>query len=421
MSLKVVPPSAFSKQEFVSMLDEIAREGARKMLIHALKLEADEYVESFASERDESGKRLVVRNGVAKERTVTTGAGSFSVQAPRVDDRRDGHKFSSDILPPYLRKSPKVESLLPILYLKGLSTNDFQSALAEFLGEGVSGLSPASIVKLKKIWEDDFQFWQKRLITKKFVYIWADGVNVQVRLGEDKKVCLLVIIGATEDGDKELLAVEAGHRESKDSWLYVLNSLTSRGFTPPRVAVGDGALGFWAAVREASGFENVDEQRCWVHKIANVLDKLPKRLQTNAKTLLHEMMQAEALETCEKVRDQFFKLHRDKYPKAVECIEKSWSELTTYFKYPAAHWKHLRTTNPIESSFATVKLRTKVTKGAGSVKTATVMAFKLLSECQKRWRKISAPEEIKNVLAGVEYKDGVMVAPPSTHHETAVS
>lgn len=422
MSLKVVSPvPAFSKHDFVSMLDEIAREGARKMLIHALKLEADEYVESFKAERDEDGKRLVVRNGVAKERTVTTGAGSFEIKAPRVNDRRDDQKFISDILPPYLRKSPKVESLLPILYLKGLSTNDFQSALSEFLGEGTGGLSPASIVKLKKIWEDDFSFWQKRLITKKFVYIWADGVNVQVRLGEDKKVCLLVIIGATEDGEKELLAVEPGHRESKDSWLYVLNSLTARGFAPPKVAVGDGALGFWAALREASGFEKVDEQRCWVHKIANVLDKLPKRMQPNAKTLLHEMMKAETLEECEKGRDQFIKLHRDKYPKAVECIEKSWSELTTYFKYPGAHWKHLRTTNPIESSFATVKLRTKVTKGAGSVKTATVMAFKLLTECQKRWRKISAPEEIKNVLAGLEYRDGVMVAVPSTHHETAVS
>lgn len=422
MSLKVVPPQpVFSKKEFVSMLDEIAREGARKMLIHALKFEADEYVESFVGERDEAGRRLVVRNGVAKERKVTTGAGSLPVQAPRVDDRRPDHKFISDILPPYLRKSPKVESLLPLLYLKGLSTNDFQSALSSFLGEGTMGLSPASIVKLKKIWDDEFEFWQKRLITKRYVYIWADGVNVSVRLGEDKKICLLVIIGATEEGEKELIAVHPGYRESKDSWLYVLNSLTARGFVAPKLAVGDGALGFWAAIREAQGFDKTEEQRCWVHKIANVLDKLPKRLQADAKGLLHEMMKADTLASCEALRDQFTKLYRDKYPKAADCTEKNWSELTTYFKYPAAHWKHLRTTNPIESSFATVKLRTKVTKGAGSTKTATVMAFKLLTECQKRWRKISSPEEIINVINGLEYKDGVMVAVPSPHHETAVS
>jgi putative transposase len=420
MSLKVVPPSTeFSKQDFISILDEVVREGAKRMLIEALRLEADEYIERHRELRDAEGRRLVVRNGKSQERTVTVGAGSINLQTPRVNDRRENEKFLSQILPPYLRKSPKVESLLPILYLKGLSTNAFEDCLRDFLGEGTLGLSPASIVKLKKIWEDEFALWQKRALTKRYVYLWADGVNVQVRLGEDKKICLLVIIGVTEDGDKELLGVHPGYRESKDSWATLLNSLTARGLNAPMLAVGDGALGFWAALRACAGFEKVDEQRCWVHKIANVLDKLPKRLQPDAKSILHEMMRAETVEACEQERDRFIALYRDKYPKAVVCIEKSWSELTTFFKYPAAHWQHLRTTNPIESAFASVKLRTKVTKGAGSTKTAAVMAFKLLVECQKKWRKVKRPEEIKNLLMGLEYKDGIMIPPPSTHQEAA--
>lgn len=383
--LKVVPTKSEVRQDFELTLDEIAREGARRFLIHALNLEVEQYIQSHKNEVDENGRRLVVRNGVAKSRTITMGSGSVEVQAPRVDDRREGEKFFSSILPPYLRKSPKVESLLPILYLKGLSTNDFKSALAEFLGEGTMGLSPASIVKLKKIWETEFDTWSKREITKKYVYIWADGVNVQVRLGEDKKICLLVIIGATEDGEKELLAVHPGYRESAESWLTVLRSLIDRGLMAPMLAIGDGALGFWSALRSCQGFEKTEEQRCWVHKIANVLDKLPKRLQSDAKSCLHEMMNAATEADSLKARQSFEKLFSEKYPKAVECLVKSWSELTTFFHYPASHWIHLRTTNPIESSFATVKLRTKVTKGAGSKETAAVMAFKLLSECQKRW------------------------------------
>ncbi len=328
--------------------------------------------------------------------------------------------FLSAILPPYLRKSPKVESLIPTLYLKGLSTNDFKSALADIVGEGTMGLSPASIVKLKKIWNDEFEKWSKRLITKKYVYIWADGVNVQVRLGEDKKVCLLVIIGATENGDKELLAVHPGYRESTESWLTVMRSLVDRGMTAPMLAIGDGALGFWSAVRQCKGFEKTKEQRCWVHKIANVLDKLPKRVQPDAKSLLHEMMMASTEKDAVKSRESFEKLFQDKYPKAVDCLTKNWTELTTFFSYPAMHWQHIRTTNPIESSFASVKLRTKVTKGAGSKQTAIVMAFKLLEECQKKWRKLRGYEEIKNLLNGLEYKDGIMI-PQKQHHEAAAS
>lgn len=303
--LKVLPTKSEMRQDFELSLDEIAREGARRLLVQALNLEVEEYIQQNKSKVDENGRCLVVRNGVSQPRKVTFGSGTVEIQAPRINDRREGEKFYSSILPPYLRKSPKVESLLPILYLKGLSTNDFKSALSEFLGEGTMGLSPASIVKLKKIWEAEFDAWTKRKITKKYVYIWADGVNVQVRLGEDKKICLLVIIGASEDGNKELLAVHPGYRESTESWLTVLHSLVDRGLTAPLLAIGDGALGFWAALRTCQGFEKTEEQRCWVHKIANTLDKLPRRLQSDAKNLLHEMMKAEKESDALKARKSF--------------------------------------------------------------------------------------------------------------------
>lgn len=418
----VLPIKNDSRKEFESALDEIAREGARRMLVSALNLEVEDYINRHKEIIDDEGHRLVVRNGIGRPRKVTLGSGTVEVQAPRVDDRRDDKKFLSKILPPYLRKSPKVESLLPLLYLKGLSTNDFKTALGEFLGEGTLGLSPASIVKLKKIWNDEFELWSKRAITKRYVYMWVDGVNVQIRLGEDKKVCLLVVIGVTSRGEKELLAVHPGYRESSDSWSTVLTSLTSRGFVSPKLAVGDGALGFWSALRSTQGFENCEEQRCWVHKIANVLDKLPKRVQPDAKKHLHEMMQAPTEADALIVRKQFEKLFNEKYPKAVECLVKNWSELTTFYRYPAVHWMSLRTTNPIESSFATVKLRTRVTKGAGSSQTAVTMAFKLLSECQKKWRRIRGEmEHIENILNGLEYKDGVVVPRSATHHEAAAS
>ena len=417
--LKVVPPGVVDPQDFVRLLDDLVRDGARQMLMKALALETEEYIARYADLRDETGKRLVVRNGKAQERTITVGAGAISLGAPRVDDRRDGEKFTSKILPPYLRKSPKVESLIPILYLKGLSTNAFEGVLTDFLGEGTQGLSPASIVQLKKLWEAEFAKWASRSIKSRYVYVWADGVNVKVRLGENKKICLLVLIGVTEDGKKELIAVHPGYRESKESWLTVLRELRARGFMAPLLAVGDGALGFWAALRACEGFEKTKEQRCWVHVIANVLDKLPKRLQPDAKTLLHEMMNADSVKETVKVKERFASIFKDKYPKAVECIEKSWDELTAFFKFPAAHWQHLRTTNPIESSFATVKLRTKVTRGAGSPKAAATMAFKLLLECEKKWRRVNKPEELKNLMLGLEYEDGIVIPTPLTHQEAA--
>jgi len=417
----VIPMNSSPRKDFELTLDEIAREGARRLLVEALNLEVDEYIQQFKTEIDDNGKRLVVRNGYGRPRKVTMSSGAIEVRNPRVDDRREGEKFLSSILPPYLRKSPKVESLLPVLYLKGLSTGDFKSALGSFLGEGSMGLSPASIVKLKKVWEEEFDLWSKRPITKNYVYMWVDGVNVQIRLGEDKKTCLLVIIGLTENGDKELLAVHPGYRESAESWLVVLRSLIDRGLTAPLLAIGDGALGFWSALRTCKGFEKTEEQRCWVHKIANVLDKMPKRTQPDAKGLLHEMMYSPTVADALKVRQSFEKLFGDKYPKATDCLVKSWSELTTFFHYPAAHWISLRTTNPIESSFATVKLRTSATRGAGSKETAAAMAFKLLLECQKKWRKIRGEkEDLQNLLAGIEYRDGVVV-PPKPSQEAAAS
>ncbi len=408
--LNLVTENYAERQGFALTLDEIAREGARRMLIAALTEESTAYVNQFAGEKDDHGHALVVKNGKANPRDVTLGSGTVEVLQPRVNDRRPGMKFTSKILPPYMRKSPKVESLLPILYLKGLSTSDFKSALTEFLGEGTSGLSASSIVALKRSWEAEFEEWRKKKLTKRYIYLWADGIHVSIRLGEDKKLCLLVIIGVSENGEKELLSVSSGYRESKDSWKDVLKDLKDRGLNTPLLAICDGALGFWGALREVEGYESTEEQRCWVHKIANVLDKLPKRIQPKAKSMLHEMMRSETLAHADTAKNDFVHEFHEKFPEAVQRIEKDWTELTNFFKFPAMHWQHIRTTNAIESSFATVRLRTNVTKGAGCKKAAESMTFKLLEDAQKGWRKIRGHEEIKNLLNGVAYKDGIMVA-----------
>ena len=409
--LKVVSKEELlSKEEITVTLDDLARQGAQKMLAEALQLEVSEYIEKHQKEVDENGRRLVVRNGKAKTRKVTVGSGTFEVNAPRVVDRRSDKKFISSILPPYLRRSPNVESLLPLLYLRGLSTNDFKPALTEILGEDAGGLSSSSISKLKASWQKTFNSWNKRLIHTKYVYIWADGVNVKIRLGEDKKICLLVIIGVTESGDKELIAVDPGYRESTDSWSVLLRSLKQRGMSAPLLAVGDGALGFWNAIRNV--YPETKEQRCWVHKIANVLDKLPTRIQPKAKGLLHEMMYAETKDEALKLRKTFESHFELKQERAVICIKKDWDQLMSFYDFPAANWTSIRTTNPIESSFATVKLRTKSTKGAGNAITACTMAFKLLQQCEIKWRKIRGHKEIKNLISGLEYKDGIMIPTP---------
>lgn len=338
-------------------LEQLIRSGVERILKAALDAEVSDYIARFADQVDEEGHRKVVRHGLSKPRTVTTSVGSVELRAPRVNDKREGERFVSKILPPYLRKSPKVESLIPVLYLRGLSTGKICETLKEYFeGENTMGLSPATMSRLLKGWESEFNEFKKGKITKRHAYIWADGVNVKIRLGDDKKVCLLVIIGVAEDGSKEVLAVEDGWKESKEAWEAILRDLVSRGFKAPKLAVGDGALGFWSALEAIEEFQGTKSQRCWVHKMANVLGKLPKRVHPEAKRLLREMMQAPDKKSAEIARDNFILNFDAKYPKATECLLKDWENLVRHFSFPAAHWVSLRTTNPIESAFATVKL-----------------------------------------------------------------
>jgi len=391
--------------EITQTLDELAREGARRMILAALELEVEQYVEKLRHLRDENGHALVVRNGKAEPRAVSLGAGSIKLQAPRVDDRRPDQRFTSRILPPYMRRSPRLNEALPVLYLRGLSTGDFEEAIPVLLGADAAGFSATTITRLLRVWQDEYAGWCKRSLKgKEYVYVWADGVYFNVRLGEDKQMACLVLVGVLPDGTKEVIALEDGYRESTESWLSLLRDLERRGMPAPKLATGDGALGFWAALRQV--YPETEEQRCWVHKIANVLDKLPKRVQPRAKDMLHEIMRApdrqSALEDIERFSQEF----EAKYPKAVDTLTKSQDELLTFFDFPAKHWIHLRTTNPIESTFSTVKARTKKTKGAGSRKAGLAMAFKLLLSAEKHWRKITAPHLVALVQAGVKFPDG---------------
>ncbi len=396
--------------EVTQSLDELAREGARRMIAKALKLEVDEHIEKLSHLRNERGHALVVRNGKGRERTLTMGAGVVKIQAPRVNDRRAEHRFSSRILPPYMRRSPRLEEALPVLYLRGLSTGDFSKALPVLLGPEAAGLSATTISRLIRIWQDEYQAWRKRsLVGKDYVYIWADGVYFRVRLEEDRLACL-VIIGVLADGTKEVIALEDGYRESQESWACLLRDLKRRGMPAPILAVGDGALGFWGALRDV--YPKTREQRCWVHKIANVLDKLPKRLQARAKAMLHEIMRAPDRQSAEEDIERFVQEFEARYPKAVKCLVKDQETMLTLFDFPAEHWIHLRTTNPIESAFATVKSRTRQTKGAGSRKAGLALASKLILAAQERWRKVNAPHLVTLVRAGIEFKDGKQVA----HH-----
>ncbi len=402
-------------------LDDLAREGARRMIAAALEVEVEEYVGSLVGEVGEDGKRLVVRNGRARERRLTVGSGTVRVRAPRVNDKRvdagtgERRRFSSRILPAYARRSPKVTEVLPVLYLHGLSTGDFAPALRDLLGEDASGLSASSIQRLTEAWQAEHAAFSRReLRFHQYAYWFVDGVHVSVRLGEDDRLCLLVVIGVREDGTKELLAVEDGYRESTESWAGVMRDLKARGANEPKLVVGDGALGTWAALRDV--YPGARRQACWVHTIANVLDALPKRLQPRAKTMLHEIMEAptrgDASRALERLREDL----AAKYPKAIAKLERDWQHLTAFYDYPAEHWRHLRTSNAIESSFATVKLRTRVTKGAGSKKAALAMAFKLLDAAQERWRRFNGHELVADVLAGTTYKDGIRVTEDDTHN-----
>ena len=372
------------------------------MLIAGLETEVAEYIDRHLQLIDAAGHRLVVRNGKTAERTLVTGAGALKVRAPRVDDRREGHRFSSYILSRYACRSPKVADVLPVLYLRGLSTGDFAPALEEFFGSD-AGLSASTITRLFECWSKDYAAFERRdLSTSDFVYVWVDGVNFRIRLGEDRPCCL-VVVGVKADGTKELLACADGYRESTESWAELLRGLKARGMTAPAVAVGDGASGFWAALSDV--FPDTREQRCWVHKTANILDALPKRLQRQAKAAIHETYQAETRADAETGIDHFVRVYADKYPKAVAKLTRDRDVLLTFYDYPAAHWLHLPTTNPIESTFATVKARTRVTKGAGSRRRDLVMAYKLLDAAQDRWQKVNSPEHVTLVRAGIEFKD----------------
>jgi transposase-like protein len=383
-------------------LDELCRVAAQQMLATALVAERRAYLDGHADEIDATGKRLVVGNGYAKTREITTGAGMVEVTAPRVDDRRDGEKYTSSILPSYMRRSPKVTEVLPILYLRGLSTGDFSPALAEFFGSK-AGLSASTVSRLTEAWQAEHAEWGGRdLSDVDYVYWWVDGVHFNIRLDQDR-LCCLVIVGVRPDGTKELVALADGYRESTDSWADVLRGLRDRGLAAPVLAVGDGALGFWGALRDV--FPQTREQRCWVHKTKNCLNALPKRLHDDAKTAIAAIYNAEsrtdALTAARAFGDQFAE-----FPNATAKITDDLDVLLTFYDYPVEHWIHLRTTNPIESTFSTVRLRTKVTRGAGSRNAGLAMAYKLLDAAQARWRRINGHELVPLVRAGATFTDG---------------
>lgn len=397
-----------------SPLDELVREGARRMLQEAINAEVDGFIDQHRDRRDDEGRRLVVRNGHLPARKIMTGAGQIEVTQGRVRDNTTSPggrvHFSPTVLPAYLRRTDAIEELIPWLYLKGISTGDFAEALQALVGERARGLSANVIVRLKDQWADEYEQWSKRdLSDKHYVYVWADGIYAKVRLEDDanKKQCLLVLMGATADGKKELIAVLDGYRESKQSWRELLLDLKHRGLAAvPKLAVGDGALGFWAALREI--FPETQEQRCWVHKTANVLNKMPKSIQPKAKANLHEIWQAETREIAGTAFDAFLEKYQAKYPAACECLSKDRDVLLTFYTFPAEHWSHLRTTNPIESTFATIRLRHRKTKGNGTRRASLAMMFKLAQSASKKWRRLNCHEKISFVIEGRSFKDGIM-------------
>jgi len=393
--------------ESKTSLDALVREGARRMLQDALENEVREYLARNAAERTTDGRKAIVRNGCLPGRDLLTGAGAVPIRQPRVRDQRRKIKFASRILPPYLRRVPSVDALIPVLYLKGISTGDFQEALEAILGPNAAGLSPANIVRLKEGWKADYEAWAQRdLSGKRYVYWWADGIYFNVRLDAERP-CILVIMGTLEDGTKELIAVWDGIRESTASWQEVMRDLKARGLAQsPKLAVGDGALGFWAALEEE--FPGAREQRCWVHKTANVLDKLPQSVQPYAKKMIHEMYLSPTKEKALTAYARFLSEYEAKYPKATECLRKDEDVLFTFYDFPAEHWRHIRTTNPIESAFATVRHRHRQTKGCGSRLATLTMVFKLAKEAEHHWRKLNGSELLAKVIVGVKFIDGVM-------------
>jgi len=397
-----------------SPLDELVREGARKMLQEAIHAEVEAFIDDHRQRCDEQGRRLVIKNGSLPAREILTGAGPLKVQQGRVRDNTSDPEarvtFTPSLLPTYLRRTAAIEELIPWLYLKGISTADFGEALQALVGEQAKGLSANVIVRLKEQWSTEYETWcQRDLSAKHYVYVWADGIHVKVRLEDDanKKQCILVLMGATADGQKELIAVLDGYRESEQSWSELLLSVKQRGLvTAPKIAVGDGALGFWAALRKI--FPETREQRCWVHKTANVLNKMPKSVQPKAKGDLHEIWQAETKAAAEQAFDHFLEKYEAKYQPACACLRKDREQLLAFYDFPAEHWAHLRTTNPIESTFSTIRLRHRKTKGNGTRRASLAMMFKLAQSASKKWKRLRSHEKIALVIEGRSFKDGIM-------------
>lgn len=395
-------------EKFVDPLTELLRHGARDLIRKAVETELEAMLSEYADLKLIDGRQAVVRNGYLPERTIQTGIGDVVVKVPKVRDRSgSGINFTSHLLPPYLRRTKSIEELIPWLYLKGLSTGDYSEALGALLGEHAKGLSANTVSRLKSQWFDEHRDWQREdLSQKRYVYWWADGIYSHVRM--DDRLCLLVIIGVTEHGNKELVAVSDGYRESSASWEELLTSLRQRGLSAsPKLSVGDGALGFWNALSKV--YPESRHQRCWVHKTANILNKLPKSVQPKVKAALHEIWMAEKKEDARKAFDNTVELFGAKYPKAMECLKKDKDELLAFYDFPAEHWIHIRTTNPIESAFATVRLRTKKSRNCGSRDTTLAMVFKLMQSAQKRWIKIRGFNLLTLVVNNVKFEDGVQV------------
>jgi len=402
----------FPAESSSDVLTALLRKGACELLADAIEQEVANYLGEREHLRDELGHRLVVRNGHLPERTIQTGVGDVTVKKPRVRDKRspdEQESFESSLLPRYLRRTKSMEELLPWLYLKGVSTGDFSEALQALLGPEAPGLSATTITRLKAGWEREYEDWSKRsLARKRYVYIWADGIYFNVRLEDDANArqCVLVLMGATPEGRKELIAVVDGYRESEQSWRELLLGLRARGLElAPELAIGDGGLGFWAALRKV--YSSTREQRCWVHKTANVLNKMPKSVQPKAKSMLRDIWMAESKLEAEKALGLFIETFAAKYPGAASCLDKDRDVLLTFYDFPAEHWIHIRTTNPIESTFATVRLRTRKTKGAGSRIASLTMVFKLALTAQKKWRVLNGAQLVADVIRGVSFVDGV--------------
>jgi transposase-like protein len=397
-----------TSESFTDALSELVRRGARQIIAQAVEAELEEFLKSYEDLKDEHGRQAVVRNGYLPERSIMTGVGAVEVQVPKVRDRSgSGIKFNSLLLPPYLKRAKSVEEVLPWLYLKGVSTGDFSEALASLLGSQAEGLSASTISRLKTKWMGEHQQWQTRSLEgKRYVYIWADGIYFNLRAAD--RQCILVIIGVNDQGEKELLGLEAGFRESELSWKSLLLRLQDQGLTTaPELAIGDGALGFWKALVQV--FPTTRMQRCWVHKTANVLDKFPKSLHAQAKSALHEIYLAETKADAEKAFERFIKTYGTKYPKAVECLTKDREALLAFYDFPAEHWAHIRSTNAIESTFATVRLRTDKTRGCVSQDSILSLVFKLIESAQKRWLRIRGFKRLAEVIEGVKFKDGIPV------------